>query len=286
MCAILLADAPGVAMDVTPDILHALAPNADEWTYGGTNTWLVAGGPRDHCVVVDPGTAEDAHLNTLRRAAEARGWTIAAVALTHGHTDHSDGARELADAAGVPVIGHPEAPVDVALDDGACLGEFGAAARVLYTPGHSDDSLCFELGGTHLLTGDTLLGGHSSGIYGEFGDHLWSLERIIRLSEGRTVAGLPGHGSYIPNIQVAAAQVRSARLRRMEQVQQGIAAHPRVSADELTASIYPSVTSYHRPSATQMVIGIAKYLLEADHNAAADLREAYRRLAAERLHGL
>ena len=55
-------------------------------TLGGTNTYLVGSDP---CWVIDPGPAEDSHLEAIRALADERGG-IGGVVLTHGHADHSD----------------------------------------------------------------------------------------------------------------------------------------------------------------------------------------------------
>lgn len=281
----LLSPHPGIATDVTDRIVHLRAPNADEWTYGGTNTWLLAGST-GRCIIVDPGVSDHDHLGAVQHVARQHGWTITAVALTHDHEDHSDGARELAASAQCPIIARSRAFADVVLEDDVDLAEFGVDARALLTPGHSDDSVCFDLDGTHLVTGDTLLGGHSSGVYGDYGDYLRSLERLATLTARRAVVGLPGHGSIIADTSAAALQVLAIRRRRAQDVRIAIADRPTTTAAELAAQIYPSVIRFHLPSATQMVVGIAGYLLEADEGASPALRAAYRRLSAERIEGV
>ncbi|WP_454116929.1 MBL fold metallo-hydrolase [Microbacterium aurum] len=276
---------PGTATDVSDRIVHLRAPNADEWTYGGTNTWLLAG-MTGRCMVVDPGVADHDHLGAVQLVAQQRGWIITAIALTHDHEDHSDGARELAASAACPIIARSNVFADVLLEDGLDLTVFGVDARSLLTPGHSDDSVCFDVSGTHLLTGDTLLGGHSSGVYGDYGDYLRSLERLVALTAGHTVTGLPGHGSVIDDTSTAALQVLAIRRQRAQDVRDAIAEHPSMTAGELAAQLYPSAIRFHLPSATQMVVGIACHLLKVDHDASSALRAAYRRLSAERVEGM
>ena len=61
-------------------------------TLAGTNTYLYGADP---CVVIDPGPEDRGHLQVIREAAESRGG-VGSILLTHGHGDHSDGARWLA----------------------------------------------------------------------------------------------------------------------------------------------------------------------------------------------
>src|SRR5206468_8354182 len=77
-----------------PEIVRIVAPNPGPMTLEGTNTYVV--GP-DPAYVIDPGPAEDSHLEAVRAAAEDRGG-IAGVLLTHSHADHS---------AAVPMLGAP-----------------------------------------------------------------------------------------------------------------------------------------------------------------------------------
>ena len=73
-----------------------LAPNPGLMTLDGTNTWLVAEPGSATTVVVDPGPDDGAHLRRVVSVAEQAGQRIAAIVLTHGHADHSGGARALA----------------------------------------------------------------------------------------------------------------------------------------------------------------------------------------------
>ena len=83
--------------------------------------------------------------------------------LTHGHSDHFDALddvkRLLPD---VPVCAHRlfEGKCDVRLDDGASLAFGNSAIEVMFTPGHSRDSLVYIYKEDNaLFTGDTLFVG-------------------------------------------------------------------------------------------------------------------------------
>ena len=89
--------------DVAPSATCVLAPNPSPWTLDGTNTWLVAPPGADTALVVDPGPDDADHLTRVQEAAETRGVRIVGIVLTHGHADHSEGARHLAELLGVGV---------------------------------------------------------------------------------------------------------------------------------------------------------------------------------------
>ena len=64
-----------------------------------TNCYLVAREGASDAVVVDPGDAPDDVLAALAE----RGWTAAAVLVTHGHFDHLGAVHGVAEAAGIEV---------------------------------------------------------------------------------------------------------------------------------------------------------------------------------------
>ncbi len=71
-----------------------LAPNANEMTLDGTNTWVLREPGAARSVVVDPGPEIMAHLDAVAEAGQTAG-EVAVVLLTHHHLDHSEAARDL-----------------------------------------------------------------------------------------------------------------------------------------------------------------------------------------------
>lgn len=214
----------GVARPVTAYASVLLADNPSPMTLDGTNTWVLRAPGSPRCVVVDPGPDDEAHL---RRVA-AHG-PVAAVLLTHAHPDHAAGARHFAELVGAPVHA-----IDPALRFGSgglvagdVVAEVGLEIRVLATPGHTSDSVCFLIDGDHVsgdgvssvLTGDTVLGRGSTVIAhpdGRLADYLASLRLLAELPPG--VAVLPGHGPELPDAGQAARAYLVHRAQRLEQV--------------------------------------------------------------------
>mgnify|MGYP006177214307 CR=1 FL=1 len=64
-----------------------LAPNPSPMTLDGTRSFVIG---RERCVVVDPGPADETHIEALVRTLE--GVTPMAILLTHAHADHLSAA--------------------------------------------------------------------------------------------------------------------------------------------------------------------------------------------------
>jgi glyoxylase-like metal-dependent hydrolase (beta-lactamase superfamily II) len=211
-----------------------LARNPSPMTLEGTNTWLLRAEDSESCLVVDPGPDDPAHLDAIAAAGP-----VAAILLTHGHPDHADGAAALRARTAAPVR---------ALDPGLLLGgeglvegdvvaASGVELRVLATPGHTSDSLCFTVGDA-VLTGDTVLGRGTTVVAhpdGRLADYLDSLRRLRDLGH-RTV--LPGHGPELPDLAAAAAFYLRHREDRLAQVR---AALERLGPDATAAEVVPVV---------------------------------------------
>jgi sulfur dioxygenase len=103
------------------------------------------------------------HLETYRAAIASRGLALRMVLETHTHADHLMLPRASKDLLAARFIMHRESPsplVDQHVDDGDVLVLSSERIRVLHTPGHTRDSICFVIPGA-VLTGDTLLIGGS-----------------------------------------------------------------------------------------------------------------------------
>ncbi|MGH8013088.1 MAG: MBL fold metallo-hydrolase [Candidatus Binataceae bacterium] len=78
---------------------------------------------------------------------------------THTHADHRSGALDLHELTGAPIVMHRRAPaphVGIHVEDGQLLRVGEIELRVLYTPGHSTDSVSLYCEG-RVMTGDLLL---------------------------------------------------------------------------------------------------------------------------------
>ncbi len=190
-----------------------------------TNCYVVAAGPGEACIVVDPGQDAVEPLDAL--LAEHR-LTPVAVLLTHGHFDHTFSVAPVCDGHDVPAWIHPDdralladpmkglsaesaaffggrielrEPREVrTLDDGGSLDLAGITLAVSHTPGHTEGSVIFstatEEGAEVIIAGDTLFAGSIGRTDLPGGDHAKMLvslrEKILTRDDAAVV--LPGHG--------------------------------------------------------------------------------------------
>jgi glyoxylase-like metal-dependent hydrolase (beta-lactamase superfamily II) len=241
-----------------------LADNPSPMTLDGTNTWLLRDDPaRRSAVVIDPGPADEAHLQAVLAAAGS----VPLILLTHGHPDHSAGARRFAELTGAPVYALDPAHRygGEGLAEGAVLDGAGVRIEVWRTPGHTADSLCFLLpagASRAVLTGDTILGrgttvvAHPDGV---LADYLASLRRLAGLA-GVTV--LPGHGPELPDAGAAASYYLAHREQRLDQVRAVLAELPAASPDQVVERVYADVDRALWPAAELSVRAQLAYLRE------------------------
>lgn len=250
---------------VTPSAGVLLARNPSPMTLEGTNTWLLGAPDQSVRVVVDPGPDDPEHL-----AALAGVGPVAVVLLTHGHADHSAGARRLHELTGAPVRALDPAHRFGAegLADGDVIASAGVEVRVLATPGHTGDSLCFTVSdpsgaGPAVLTGDTILGRGSTMVAhpdGRLRDYLASLRRLRELGP---VTVLPGHGPELPDAGLVAEHYLRHRAERLDQVRAALVdLEPPVTAEDVVRRVYADVDPALWPAAELSVRAQLDYLQE------------------------
>lgn len=230
----------GILRPVTPVASVLLEDNPSAMTLDGTNTWVLRDPGADSCVVVDPGSPDVPHLERVANAAGP----VSVILITHQHPDHVGGAPWFAERAGAPVRAFdPALCVDAEpLADGEVVSAGGVELTVRHTPGHTEDSVCFELPGA-MLTGDTVLG-RGTTVLSDLGDYLASL-RFLASVAART-AVLPGHGPELPDLAATASEYLAHREERLDQVrsalkQLGDDASPRAVVEVVYADVDKSL---------------------------------------------
>jgi hydroxyacylglutathione hydrolase len=213
----------------------------------GTNCYVVAAGPGEQCLVVDPGIGV---LDRLDEVLAQHRLHPAAVLLTHGHLDHTFSVAPVCGARGITAYVHPAdremladpakglsvdltalfggrlsytEPEDVAeLTDGATLSLAGLEITVDHAPGHTGGSVLFRLPGAGsqweadqvCLSGDVLFAGSIGRTDlpgGSTETMLASLrDKILPLADDTVV--LPGHG---PETTIGRERVANPYLREL-----------------------------------------------------------------------
>ena len=237
---------PGRAVTLAPGVTRVTAPNPGVMTGPGTNSYLLGDG-RDH-VVIDPGPADQAHLERLLALAEGK---ISRVLVTHTHIDHSPGAAWLKARTGARLVGLPP-PAGASQDatfapdhrpgHGERLDSPAGPLKVLHTPGHASNHLCFLLEPARLLfAGDQVMQGSTVVINPPDGDMAAYLAALHALGEEPFDTIAPGHGFLIGEAHAAIDFLVTHRLAREHKVARALARHGPASLEALTRHAYDDV---------------------------------------------
>jgi glyoxylase-like metal-dependent hydrolase (beta-lactamase superfamily II) len=243
------------------------APNPSIMTGPGTNSYVV-GDADSGFIVIDPGPPDVQHVQRLWDITQGQ---IQAIVCTHSHPDHSPGAallQALCAQHGVQVhiLGMASLPTarahsdfvpDRELKDGERLvlqsGEHSHSLRVVHTPGHAANHVCFILEEDGLLfSGDHVLNGSTTVIDppdGHMGDYLASLDKLMALGQEFQVEFiLPAHGHVLGNVWGEAYsaidcmnRLKNHRLARERKVLNAMQALPDGSMNDWLALVYDDV---------------------------------------------
>ena len=255
--------ATGVVTELVPGVRRLIAPNASLMTGPGTNTYLL--GERE-IAVIDPGPAIAAHV---RQIADDAGAPIRWILVTHTHPDHSPAARSLAAATGAETLGIP-APdgrhqdktfvPDRRLGDGDTFSTGEFELRVIHTPGHASNHLCY-LHAEHgwLFTGDHIINGSTVVIDPPDGSMSQYLDSLVRLKgeEIRVIA--PGHGAPLDAPYDAIEWLIEHRLKREAKVIDRLGRLTDAALAELVRAVYDEVSeSLHRLAERSLLAHLLK----------------------------
>jgi hydroxyacylglutathione hydrolase len=191
-----------------------------------TNCWVIAPGPGEQCVIVDPGIGVEGQLNEV--IAENRLHPVA-VLLTHGHLDHTFSVFPVCQARGIPAYIHSEDRAQMSdpwsplgmpkgsplmgmtnlsfaepdevleLTDASTVALAGLEFGVRHAPGHTRGSMVFGLTGAEdelLFSGDVLFAGSIGRVDlpgGSMAEMLDSLRRVV-LPLADDIVVHAGHG--------------------------------------------------------------------------------------------
>ena len=179
-----------------------------------SNCYIVGSEVNQEGMIIDPGDEAKRILDEVKDS----GLGIKIIALTHGHIDHVGALKEVKEATGAGVAIHTDdvailkdkflsiflgvrhkspPPPDWLLNDGDTISVGELSFKVIYTPGHTQGSICL-LGEGVLFSGDTLFnyGVGRSDLPGSGGNHEQLIDtikkRLLVLDDDIKV--YPGHG--------------------------------------------------------------------------------------------
>jgi glyoxylase-like metal-dependent hydrolase (beta-lactamase superfamily II) len=230
------------------------AGNASAWTGPtGNNTWLLHG---RQPALIDAGVGLPAHVDGV--AAALAGAALARILITHGHPDHASGVPALLARWPTAIVisrsSMPPPDRHQIADDGALIPAGDTSLRVIGTPGHAPDHLCFfDERSRDLFCGDLVrLGGTvvipaSQG--GNLRQYLESLHRVRSLGPRQL---LPGHGPIVDDPAALIDEYLAHRAERDRQILDAVRAGAR-TPEEIVARVYQELPDALRSAAADSV---------------------------------
>jgi glyoxylase-like metal-dependent hydrolase (beta-lactamase superfamily II)/8-oxo-dGTP pyrophosphatase MutT (NUDIX family) len=250
---------PGRPVRLSPHLIRVTAPNPGMMTGPGTNSYLVGGGPRNTWAVIDPGPDLPVHVEALLAAAPG---PITAILVTHTHPDHSPAAASLAARTGAPVLGRIAdhaanqdpgfRPAREPVHDERIAVDEGLVLRVIHTPGHASNHLCFLLESERtLFTGDHLMGASTVVIGPPDGDMSAYLDSLRALLPRPIDWLAPGHGFLMAEPHRIIEGVVRHRLAREAKVVTALRELGPADLPTLLARVYDDVRPELHPVAAR-----------------------------------
>ena len=184
-----------------------------------SNTYLLVNETSKKCIVIDPGSKEQANVHDF---IQSHGLTLDYIILTHEHFDHCWGVNYLLESYPAKVVStrlcaewvqtpmnyfnqlyynsdekYHIKQVDIIVEDVDWKMTWDEVLMVfINTPGHTNKGMCIEIGGC-LFTGDTILYRTKPFLKARYGasksDLKNSIENIYHIYSGETKV-FPGHG--------------------------------------------------------------------------------------------
>ncbi|MDB5759098.1 MAG: hydrolase [Burkholderia sp.] len=237
---------PGRTVQLSERVRRLTAPNPGYMTGPGTNSYLV--GDADTLAIIDPGPDDLQHVEALLREAGA---TLRYIIATHTHMDHSPAARRLKELTGAEVLGMPPPPhahqdqdfaPDRVLRHGDRIAVGNATLRVVHTPGHASNHLCYLLEEEKLLfTGDHIMQGSTVVINPPDGNMQAYFDALRALLDEDLEWLAPGHGFLIDHPHRAVRRLLAHRKTREDKVLRALCGVGSATLDALLPLVYDDV---------------------------------------------
>ena len=259
---------PGEVHQIKSGIRRLTAPNPGLMTGPGTNTYIFG---EKKIAILDPGPEIHEHIERILELAKGN---IFWILVTHTHPDHSPAVLSLAKATGAEVLGispphdgHQDMTFfpDRELKEGDLLSTEEFELKVIHTPGHASNHLCY-LHNQHqgLFTGDHIMDGSTVVINPPDGKMSDYLNSMTKLKERSINAIAPGHGSIIKNPYEVIEWIIKHRLEREKIVLESVKQNPNINLKNLVTLVYADVEKYLHPLAERSLLAHLLKLQEDD----------------------
>jgi glyoxylase-like metal-dependent hydrolase (beta-lactamase superfamily II) len=225
-----------------------------------TNIFVVGKG---QVLTIDSGEAMDRYKWMIRGylAAVERA-EVALAGITHHHADHSGNlkwvreelkAEIVAPKQGLPLLKGrlPRTGVRTFADGQVLDLDGGVNVRVLFTPGHSTDSVCYYLEDEGVLfSGDTLLGSSTTTVH-DLATYRQSLAMLAALPNLKVIC--PGHGKLIMDPRERIQMYINHRNMREQQILGVLKEGGPWTSWDIMMKLYPDVNTRLRRAAENNV---------------------------------
>ena len=235
-------------MHVSTSVRAVQVPDDDPMHPQFTSIYLVG---RGQVLTIDSGEVLDRYRWMLRGyLAATEHAEIALAGITHHHSDHSGNlkwvhdelkAEVIAPKSAIPLLKGrlPKAGVTTFTDGQVLELGGGTNLRVLLTPGHSVDSVCYYLENEGVLfSGDTLLGTGTTTIH-NLGDYRRTLARLLELPHLKVIC--PGHGPLVNDPRERLQQYVDHRNMREQQILKTLEGGGAMSSWDIMLLLYPDI---------------------------------------------
>ena len=260
---------------ITPMIRRVVARNPSNFTFHGTNTYIIGHG---NVAVIDPGPMIEEHLEALKSALKDD--TVEHILVTHTHNDHSPGAVPLREKIGGQIWGaHLREIVgqqrtsesidwnfkpDNVLRTGTQIVSDEWTIEAIATPGHMSNHMCFALKEENtLFTGDHIMGWNTTIVSppdGNMRDYFESLD--VCLSREEEIYW-PAHGPEITNTKRFTRAYKNHRRMREAEIskclEKGLG-----SVQEIVESLYYHLPTDMRGAAGRSVLAHLEHMVETE----------------------
>ena len=174
-------------------IFNQIQQHSDNFTY------MIADEKTKEAAIVDSSYNAEEIIKILK----TQNLRLKYVINTHGHSDHTAGNTELKSIFGAKIVVHKLSKVncDVWVEDGDVIKIGSISLKIIYTPGHTVDSICILVDNQKLLTGDTLFvgecgrtdmpGGNSKSMYDSLFNKILKIEDSIEVYPGHDYGSTP-----------------------------------------------------------------------------------------------